>query len=139
LSFEIVADPVSVFDCRVLIPITDLVNCLANTAIDPVSDFASGCQDHYQTRVEIGVSKQSFEPDRVVFRVLTSFADADMMRDRLSHSRSSTADRFMLSTFGARFTEPAPPSPGETHQGFKAMQTVSVLTGFVPRRNDYGL
>jgi hypothetical protein len=118
--------------CMVLCHITSLINCLVNLTMDPAQHNANQSAKHSQ----IVINRRSIDSDeiRITFRLLTSFADATEVQQRMLNSPSNNADKHKLQKFGVLFDDSwKEPTAGERDHGFRAAFELHVMTGFVPR------
>jgi hypothetical protein len=117
--------------CRVLTNVHGLVVCLANRAIDPISETK---ESSHKSRIEVDRIKSTVGADRLEFLLLTNFASLEDTVRLTEAGASGNAERTMLETFGARFDSSwTEPSTDQQAEGFTSAYKISVLAGFIPK------
>ncbi len=119
-------------DCFVLTLVSSLKNLLSNYTIEPILKETSLHSSLIKVyRVQDGIS-----PEKIVFRLLTSFGDPLESQKLISLGRSGSGERLNMERFGVKFDPKWDwPSEAEQRDGFKAAWELKVMSGYMPRRS----
>ncbi|MCK5721433.1 MAG: hypothetical protein KAI84_02785, partial [Gammaproteobacteria bacterium] len=129
LTFNFVLEQ-DVIHSRCLAPVQRLSICLANLAIDHIAK----CEKPHQSRIICYRKMNNNEPEKIIFRILTNFADPVETTDKLNSSVHSGGERNILSSFGVIFDQEwSVPNPEESKEGFSASFEITTPSGYLPR------
>ena len=116
--------------CRCLAPVQRLSICLANLAIDHIAK----CEKSHISRIICYRKMNNCEPEKIIFRILTSFANSGKATDTLNSSVHSSGERKILSSFGIIFDQKwSDANPEESKEGFRASFEITTPCGYLPR------
>ena len=129
LTFDFVLEQ-DVIHSRCLAPVQRLSICLENLAIDHIAK----CEKPHKSRIICYRKMNNNEPEKIIFRILTNFADPVETTDKLNSSVHSGGERNILSSFGVIFDQEwSVPNPEEFKKGFKASFEITTPSGYLPR------
>lgn len=130
LTFNFVLEQDEDVHSRCLAPVQRLSICLANLAIDHIAK----CEKPHQSRIICYRKMNNNEPEKIIFRILTNFADPVETTDKLNSSVHSSGERKILSSFGVVFDQEwSAPNQEESQEGFSASLEITIPSGYLPR------